>query len=142
MKTMLRAVLSVALLIGFFVLTIGLVVGIGAVGLGYGTDWDGSGARTFRPLVVGVAIALLLVLVFTLGRVLTLRTSPPVGVQLTPERAPELWRCSRTRWGTSRGGFPHVRARPAVSATATHATLSCSSPKSAMSFKVPPRASM
>ncbi|NES39299.1 M48 family metalloprotease [Micromonospora sp. PPF5-17] len=83
--------LSVALLIGFYVLAIGLVVAVGAFGLGYGTDWDGSGTRTFRPFVVGAAIALLLGLLFAFGRVLTQRPSPPAGVRLTPERAPDLW---------------------------------------------------
>lgn len=92
MKTSLRAVLSVALLVGFYVLAVGLVVAVAAVGLGYGTDWDGNGAPTsIRPFVVGAAIGLLLALIFAFGRVLTLRPSPPAGVRLTPERAPELW---------------------------------------------------
>ncbi|MFU8851376.1 M48 family metallopeptidase [Micromonospora sp. SL1-18] len=96
MKTTLRAMLSVALLIGFYVLAVGLVVAVGAFGLGYGTDWAGSGAPTsIRPLVVGAAIALLLVLIFAFGRVLALRPPPPAGVRLTPERAPELWEIVR-----------------------------------------------
>lgn len=95
MKTSLRAVLSVVLLIGFYVLALGLVVVVGAFGLEVGGDWDGSGTATFRPFVTGAALFLLLTLLFALGRVLTLRSTPPEGVRLTPERAPELWELVR-----------------------------------------------
>jgi Zn-dependent protease with chaperone function len=95
MRTSLRAVLSVALLIGFYALALGLVVVVGAFGLEVGGDWDGSGTMTYRPLVTGAALLLLLTLLFALGRVLTLRSTPPEGVRLTPERAPQLWELVR-----------------------------------------------
>ncbi|MFY1627684.1 M48 family metallopeptidase [Micromonospora sp. WMMD735] len=95
MKTWLQAVLSVVLLVGFLVLAVALVVGVGAFGLGYGTDGDSSGTREFRPLVVGAALTVLFALVFTLGRVLTRRPAPLTGILLSPEQAPELWRIVR-----------------------------------------------
>ncbi|PWU59639.1 hypothetical protein DLE60_15305, partial [Micromonospora globispora] len=95
MKTSLRAVLSVVLLIGFYVLALGLVVVVGAFGLEVGGDWDGSGTVTFRPFVVGAALFLLLTLLFALGRVLIVRSTPPAGVRLTPQGAPQLWELVR-----------------------------------------------
>ncbi|MEU1602581.1 M48 family metallopeptidase [Micromonospora matsumotoense] len=95
MKTWLQAVLSVVLFVGFYVFAVGLVVALGAFGMGYGTDWDGSGTREFRPFLVGAAIALFLALVFALGRVIAQRPTPPAGILLSPEQAPELWRIVR-----------------------------------------------
>ncbi|MEU3453742.1 M48 family metallopeptidase [Micromonospora sp. NPDC006766] len=93
--TSLRAVLSIAMLIGFYVLALGLVVALGAYGLGYGTDWDGSGTAIFRPFIAGAALTLLFTLVFITGRVLLVRPPLPAGIRLTSEQAPELWRIVR-----------------------------------------------
>ncbi|WP_200210549.1 M48 family metallopeptidase [Micromonospora coerulea] len=91
MRTSLRALLSIALLVGFYVLAFGLVVAVAAFGFGVGTDTDGSGTVTYRPLAIGAAIALLAALAVGLGKVLTARPHAPAGIRLTPERAPEFW---------------------------------------------------
>ncbi|MFG2104693.1 M48 family metallopeptidase [Micromonospora echinaurantiaca] len=92
MWTSLRALLAVVMLVGFFLLTGGLMVAIVALGLQVGTGRDGS---AFRPLVIGAAIALLFALMVAVGKVLTTRPPAPQGVQLTPERAPQLWELVR-----------------------------------------------
>ncbi|MFC4145007.1 M48 family metallopeptidase [Micromonospora mangrovi] len=95
MRTSLRALLSVALLVGFYVLTGGLVVALGALGFGWGSALDIFGGVAVRGLLFGSAFALLFTLVYVLGRVLLVRPPLPPGVRLTPERAPELWRIVR-----------------------------------------------
>ncbi|MDZ5447821.1 M48 family metallopeptidase [Micromonospora sp. 4G57] len=91
MRTSLRALLSVVMLVGFYVFAFGLVVALCAFGFQAGTDRDGNGTLTFRPFVVGGAIVLLAALVAALGKVLTARPASPTGIRLTPERAPQLW---------------------------------------------------
>ncbi|MEU6204038.1 M48 family metallopeptidase [Micromonospora musae] len=93
MKTSLRAVLSIVLLIGFYVLGLGLVVALARLGLSNATDFDGGIA--VRALLLGAAFTLFLTLLFALGSVLLARPSAPAGVRLTPELAPELWRIVR-----------------------------------------------
>lgn len=93
MKTSPRAVLSIVLLIGFYVLGLGLVVALGRLGLSDATDFDGG--VLVRAFLLGAAFTLFLTLVFALGSVLLARPSTPAGVRLTPELAPELWRIVR-----------------------------------------------
>ncbi|WP_319458464.1 M48 family metallopeptidase [Micromonospora sp. RTP1Z1] len=95
MKTTLRAVLSIVLLIGFYVLALGLVATLGMLGFGRGSYLDIGGTTAARALILGSAFMLLFTLVYILGWVLLVRPSPPAGVRLTPEQAPELWRIVR-----------------------------------------------
>ncbi|MEV0427385.1 M48 family metallopeptidase [Micromonospora sp. NPDC050495] len=95
MKTSLRAALSVVLLIGFYVLTAGLVVALTILGFGGGEYLDIAGSTATRGFLLGAAFFLLFTVVYITGWVLLVRPSPPVGVRLTPEQAPELWRIVR-----------------------------------------------
>ncbi|OKI45205.1 M48 family metallopeptidase [Micromonospora sp. CB01531] len=93
--TLLRAVLSIVLLIGFYVLALGLVVVFSILGLGGDADLVGAGGAVVRAFLLGAAFLLLFTLVFITGWMLLVRPSPPMGVRLTPEQAPELWRIVR-----------------------------------------------
>lgn len=91
MKTTLRAVLSVALLIGFYGLTLGLVAVLIVLGLRGSAYLDIAGITVVRGFMLGGALLLLITVVFITGWVLLARPSPPVGIRLEPEQAPELW---------------------------------------------------
>ncbi|WP_405095280.1 M48 family metallopeptidase [Micromonospora sp. NBC_01412] len=95
MRTSMRAVLSVVMLVGFYVLALGLLVAVGAIGLGYGTQRDADGAVTVRPLVLVSAFLLLAGLLVAIGKVLTARPPSPQGIRLDPEQAPQLWQAVR-----------------------------------------------
>jgi Zn-dependent protease with chaperone function len=87
MTTTLRAALSVLLLVGFYVLALGAVVGLGAATVWAFSEHAGAGAAKLGFLTVVVAIGL----VVALWRVARAEQHGPNGVVLTEPDAPELW---------------------------------------------------
>lgn len=85
--TTLRAALSVLLLVGFYVLALGAVVGLGAASVWAFSEHAGAGAAKLGFLTVVVAIGL----VVALWRVARAEKHPPSGVLLDEHDAPELW---------------------------------------------------
>ncbi len=85
--TTLRAALSVLLLVGFYVLALGAVVGLGAATVWAFSEHAGAGAAKIGFLTVVVAIGILA----ALWRVARAEKHPPSGVLLDERDAPELW---------------------------------------------------
>ena len=91
MATTVRAALSVLMLLGFYVLALAMVVGLGWLAvLGFQGD-HGPAAAKLAFLTVAVAVAI----VVALWRVATARPEPEQGLALTPQQAPQLWHLVR-----------------------------------------------
>ncbi|MFE6229485.1 M48 family metallopeptidase, partial [Streptomyces sp. NPDC057854] len=87
MTTTLRAALSVLLLVGFYVLALGAVVGLGAATVWAFSEHAGAGAAKLGFVTVVVAVGLVVALV----RVARAEKQGPGGVVLAEADAPELW---------------------------------------------------
>ncbi|MGN7704512.1 M48 family metallopeptidase [Cellulosimicrobium sp. 22601] len=87
MTTTLRAALSVLLLVGFYVLALGAVVGLGAATVWAFSAHIGGGAAKLGFITVVVAVGLVVALV----RVARAEKQEPGGMPLTDDDAPELW---------------------------------------------------
>ncbi|WP_082618487.1 M48 family metalloprotease [Oerskovia sp. Root22] len=87
MSTTLRAALSVLMLVGFYVLALAMVVGLGAATVWAFSEHAGPGAAKLGFLTVVVAVGL----VVALWKVARAKPSPEPGVVLSPSDAPELW---------------------------------------------------
>ncbi|MBD7999246.1 M48 family metallopeptidase [Oerskovia gallyi] len=87
MSTTLRAALSVLMLVGFYVVALAMVVGLGAATVWAFSEHAGPGAAKLGFLTVVVAVGL----VVALWKVARAKPSPEPGVVLSPSDAPELW---------------------------------------------------
>lgn len=87
MTTTLRAALSVLLLVGFYVLALGAVVGLGAATVWAFSEHAGGGAAKLGFITIVVAVGL----VVALMRVARAEKQEPGGVLLAERDAPELW---------------------------------------------------
>ncbi|WP_435736753.1 M48 family metalloprotease [Cellulosimicrobium sp. PMB13] len=87
MTTTLRAALSVLLLVGFYVLALGAVVGLGAATVWAFSEHAGAGAAKLGFFTVAVAVGL----VVALWRVARAEKHDPDGTLLAEADAPELW---------------------------------------------------
>ncbi|HET6213581.1 MAG TPA: M48 family metallopeptidase [Micromonosporaceae bacterium] len=86
MLTTIRAAVAVALLVGFYLFAVGLVVGLVWAGVVVADSWsERAGAKLIvLALIAGVG------LIVALWKVVRARPSVPAGVQVDPVRAPEL----------------------------------------------------
>lgn len=87
MTTTLRAALSVLLLVGFYVLALGAVVGLGAATVWAFSEHAGGGAAKLGFFTIVVAVGLVVALV----RVARAEKQGTGGVPLAERDAPELW---------------------------------------------------
>ncbi|MCB7137139.1 M48 family metallopeptidase [Cellulosimicrobium marinum] len=92
MTTTLRAALSILLLMGFYVVALGAVVGLGVTTVWAFSEHAGAGAAKLGFLTVAVAVGL----VVALWRVARAEKHPPSGVLLDEAAAPELWATVRS----------------------------------------------
>jgi Zn-dependent protease with chaperone function len=92
MTTTLRAALSVVMLLGFYVVTLGIIGGLGFVTfLLFATGHGGAGAAKLGFLTLAAGVGVLV----ALWRVLTAKATPPPGPVVTPDQAPQLWQTLR-----------------------------------------------
>jgi len=91
MPTAFRALLSVLMLVGFYVLAIALLVGCGAVAVLAVQHHSGAAALKFGILTVVVAVGIVMALVRVARSQRAARTTDADDVAVTPEDAPELW---------------------------------------------------
>src|SRR5918997_3911719 len=93
MTTALRALLSVLMLVGFYVLALGLLVGCGLLTVTMAQHGHGSGAVKWGVLTIIVAVGIVTALVQLARAERAARSAEDdePGVYLTPEQAPELW---------------------------------------------------
>ncbi|MFE6971678.1 M48 family metallopeptidase [Isoptericola sp. NPDC057653] len=91
MPTAFRALLSVLMLVGFYVLAIALLVGCGAVAVLAFQHHSGAAAVKFGFLTVVVAVGIVMALVRVARSQRALRSTDADDVALAPEDAPELW---------------------------------------------------
>ena len=102
MVTTLRAALSVGLLIGFYVLALAIVGGLGVA-----TVWlyqEHAGAAVVKLAYVTIAAAVGIVVV--LWRVLRAKPEPPQGIDIGPDQAPQLWQVVRELAATAQTRVP------------------------------------
>ncbi len=88
MVTTVRATIAIVMLLGFYVLALGIVGGLGwatyaLLAGGHG----GAGAAKLGYLTIAVAAGILL----ALWRVIRAKPQPPSGLPVSREQAPELW---------------------------------------------------
>ncbi|MFC7484104.1 M48 family metalloprotease [Luedemannella flava] len=87
-----RAALSVLMLVGFYVLALGIIVGLGILSVLMFLNTSGTaGAAKLGFLTIAVAVAV----VVALWKVAKAKPEPEPGLPLSPEQAPELWHLVR-----------------------------------------------
>ena len=87
MLTTFRAGVSVLMLLGFYVLALGIVGGLGYASYWLWQEHAGSGAAKLSYVTIAVTAGI----VVALWRVIRAKPGEPDGVRLAPEQAPELW---------------------------------------------------
>ncbi|GAA3456178.1 M48 family metallopeptidase [Dactylosporangium matsuzakiense] len=87
MKTTVRAVISVGLLAGFYLLAIALIGGLGWVSVWLFQEHPGVAAGKVAYLTIAVAAGL----VVAFWKILRAKPGEPEGLPLTPAEAPGLW---------------------------------------------------
>ncbi|GAA1739198.1 M48 family metalloprotease [Luedemannella helvata] len=92
MATTVRAALSVLMLIGFYVLALAIVVGLGVLSvMAFQRGSSGVAGAKLGFFAIAVAIAL----VVALWQVARAKSEPVKGLRLSPQQAPELWHMVR-----------------------------------------------
>ena len=86
-----RAALCVCMLAGFYVLALGIIGGLAWLSVLFWQQDHEAGAAKIGYVTIVVAIAV----AGALWKVLRAKAEAATGVQLTPERAPELWQMVR-----------------------------------------------
>jgi Zn-dependent protease with chaperone function len=87
MLTTLRAVFSALLLLGFYVLALALLGGLGYVSVWAFQDGAGAAGAKLAYLTIATAAGVLTVL----WKVLQVKSTPMPGVAISPQQAPQLW---------------------------------------------------
>src|SRR3954465_5896177 len=91
MATTVRAALSVLMLLGFYVLALAMVAGLGWLAVLGFQGHHGPAAAKLAFLTSAVAVPI----VVALWRVATARPEPEQGLALAPQQAPQLWHLVR-----------------------------------------------
>ena len=91
MNTALRALLSVLMLVGFYVLAVGMLVGCAVLTVTMAQHSHGPAALKFGILTLIVAAGIVTALVQVARAQRASRDQDESGVYLTPGQAPELW---------------------------------------------------
>jgi Zn-dependent protease with chaperone function len=119
MKTTVRAAISVVMLVGFYVLAIGLIGGLAWLTVWLWQEHHGVAAGKLSYLTVAVAAGLGV----ALWKILRARPEPPEGLLLTADDAPELWGTARELAGLVGTGVPdEIRLIPDVNAAVAEDT--------------------
>ncbi|MET7392427.1 M48 family metallopeptidase [Dactylosporangium sp. NPDC005572] len=92
MKTSIRAAVSVALLAGFYLLAIGVIVGLGWLSVWMWREHAGAAAGKVSWVTIAAAVGLAV----AFWKIVRAKPGDPSGVEVQPQAAPELWDAART----------------------------------------------
>jgi len=116
MITTVRAAVSAVMLLGFYVVCLGIVAGLGALSAYLWQEHLGVAAAKLSYVTLAVGAAVLL----ALWRVIRARPEPMPGLQVTEAQAPHLWQMVRELAGLANTRTPdEIRLIPIVNAAVT-----------------------
>jgi len=105
MITTIRAAISVLMLLGFYVLALGIIGGLAWASVWLWQEHAGSGAAKLSYITVVVAFGVLV----ALWRVLRAKLDSASGLPVGPDQAPQLWHTVRDLAAEAKTRAPRSR---------------------------------
>ncbi len=120
MATTVRAALSVLMLVGFYALALGMVIGLGVLSvMAFQSGSTGVAGAKLGFFTIAVAVGLLV----ALWQVIRAKPEPMKGLHLSPQQAPELWHQVRELAGVAQTRMPdEIILVPVVNAAVSEDT--------------------